>query len=356
MNVEKLQKLYFGLFNWGKKQMIARGTRRTAKKRLNDPAVLTPEEKKMVQEFWAPYTKIDVIHHAFLKEKTGKFHKEWLPQDVYLNIVDEYFNDRDASQILDNKSLYFRLFPDIPQIPSVVSRMGDLWYDENHHLVTLECVKSLIAAEPALFVKAATRSYGGLGVVHISGQETIVNQFEEAIKHMPGDIVVQRPIRQHATFAKLHEASVNTLRVLSLLTEEGVKIYSAVVRMGVNNAKVDNATSGGIFCGVKDDETLGAIAYKLSGESFTQHPNSEIVFDGYRIVGYDKAKELIKKAHPMVPYFKMVSWDIAINEEGEPVMLEANFAKGCLNFHQLTKGPLFGEDTKKILDKIFGKA
>ena len=145
------------------------------------------------------------------------------------------------------------------------------------------------------------------------------------------------------------------MRVLSLLTEEGVKIYSAVVRMGVNDAKVDNATAGGIFCGVRDDQTLGDTAYKLSGESFKTHPNSGIVFEGYPIVGYDKAKELIKKAHPMVPYFKLISWDIAVNEQGEALMLEANFAKGCLNFHQMTKGPLFGEDTKKILDEVYGK-
>lgn len=55
----------------------------------------------------------------------------------------------------------------------------------------------------------------------------------------------------------------------------------------------------------------------------------------------------------MVPYFRMVSWDIAIDEMGEAHMLEANFAKGSVNFHQLSNGPLFGEDTKAILDEVF---
>jgi len=57
----------------------------------------------------------------------------------------------------------------------------------------------------------------------------------------------------------------------------------------------------------------------------------------------------------MVPHFRLVSWDFAINEEGHPVMIEANLNLGELDFHQLNNGPVFGEDTKKILDEVFGK-
>ena len=55
------------------------------------------------------------------------------------------------------------------------------------------------------------------------------------------------------------------------------------------------------------------------------------------------------------PHFKMVSWDFAVNEHGNPIMIEANLCLGELDFHQLNNGPLFGEDTKKILDEVFQK-
>jgi len=64
---------------------------------------------------------------------------------------------------------------------------------------------------------------------------------------------------------------------------------------------------------------------------------------------------MVKKAHPMVPHFRLVSWDICIEEDGEPILLEANLCRGSLDVHQYNNGPLFGEDTKKILDEIFGK-
>ena len=76
--------------------------------------------------------------------------------------------------------------------------------------------------------------------------------------------------------------------------------------------------------------------------------------DGYQLPGYKEACELVKRAHPMVSHFKLVSWDIAIDENGSPIMIEANLAKGSSEVHQLNNGPLFGDDTKKILDEVFG--
>ena len=67
-----------------------------------------------------------------------------------------------------------------------------------------------------------------------------------------------------------------------------------------------------------------------------------------------QAKELVKKAHPMVPHFRLVSFDIAINEEGEPIFIEANLCKGSIEIHDFNNGPVFGEDTKKILDEVYG--
>ena len=67
------------------------------------------------------------------------------------------------------------------------------------------------------------------------------------------------------------------------------------------------------------------------------------------------AVELVKKAHPLVPHFRSVSWDIAIVADGTPTLIEANLCRGGIDLLQLNNGPLFGKDTKKILDEVFGK-
>ena len=57
--------------------------------------------------------------------------------------------------------------------------------------------------------------------------------------------------------------------------------------------------------------------------------------------------------HVQVPHFRLVSWDFSINEAGEPILVEPNLCYGGIDVHQMCNGPVFGEDTKKILDEVF---
>jgi hypothetical protein len=177
----------------------------------------------------------------------------------------------------------------------------------------------------------------------------------EQTKSWQEDIIIQLPVKQHQLLSAINESSVNTFRIFSLLTNEGVKIYTILLRMGRAGAKVDNGSGGGIACGITDEGCLKKYAYGLSGEKFLKHPTSGLVFDGYKLPGVESVKRLVQKAHQMLPHFRLVSWDIAVDENGEAVLVEANLAKGGIEFPQLTNGPLFGNDTPKILDEVFGK-
>lgn len=352
MNIGRFQKLYLGFYDEMKRFIFTKNARKQFRNYLSGQTKLTDEEMQKLRDFWKPYTKVHPVFHTFYKEKTGKFCPEYIPTDLYLSHIDEYFNNRKAANILDNKCLYPRLFPGIPQPEMIAYRMGGYWCDGNMQRIDKEKLNALLNAEPAIFVKAATESCGGKGVAYLDGKDgALAEQFAGELTHFKGDLVIQRPLRQHPVFAAMNASSVNTYRILSLLTEEGVKFYSVLVRIGISNRKVDN---GGLSCGVQPDGTLNAKAHRLHGESFEKHPDHGFTFKGYQLIALDKAKALIEKAHPMIPSSRMVSWDIAINEQGEPVMLEANFTFGCLHFLQLNNGPLFGEDTKKILDEVFG--
>lgn len=45
-----------------------------------------------------------------------------------------------------------------------------------------------------------------------------------------------------------------------------------------------------------------------------------------------------------------------MDEFENPVLIEANLHYGELDFHRLNNGPIFGNDTNKILEEVFGKA
>ena len=355
MNTAKIERLYFGFYKKGKHYLIARNVNQMLASYTDPKFSLSKEQIRQIKEFYAPYTKVNLTSHAFYTERTGVFTPYYLPMDVYLNVVDEYFNDREASKIMDNKCYYYTTFKDIPQPEPVAFRMGGLWYSKNMELIPKDEVYACIEKAGTTFAKQATASCGGKGIGIISAEEGDVRpQFDAFLSRAKGDIVVQKAIKQHKDMAAIHPSSVNTLRIISLLTQDGVKIYSSIVRVGVGGEKVDNASRGGVTCGITEAGLCKKDVYKLNGEHFDKHPTNGFVFEGYKIPEFEKAKELVKKAHPMVPHFKLVSWDIAIQENGEPIMVEANLAKGSSEFHQLNNGPLFGEDTKKILDEVFG--
>ncbi len=354
MSFYRLKKCCFEFYHKCRRIGIKRLWRKRYKARLRNTARLTAEHKIRLKEFYAPYAKVSPVFHQVYYESTGNFSEKYLPADLYFNVIDEYFNDRSEAKYLDNKCYYKKLFPGIRQPEYAIARVGKYWFDENDNVISYEKVKEIISKESELFIKVATDSCGGSGVSYISREKgDMVNQFEKF--ECKTDFIAQRALHQHKDMSAINESSVNTIRVISFLTEDEVKIYSSIVRAGQKGSKCDNSTGGGVSIGIDDNGNLKKYGYEISGKRYDRHPTNDFVFEGHPIPSFNKVTELVKKVHPMVSHFRLVSWDICIAEDGEPVLLEANLCRGSLDVHQYNNGPLFGEDTKKILDEVFGK-
>ena len=356
MNFRKIAQKYLNVYEVAKTRLDALYSRKRIRRYLGKEKPLTAEQCEQVRAFYAPYKKIKPLYHQFYMAKSGRFDPRFLPADLYYTKLDPYFNPGNLSRTLDNKCLYPRLFPGIPQADNILFRMGGFWFDATWNMITMADVLKTVEKEPAVVMKAATNSVCGTGVRFIEGdQESIGILFAKACAGFQGDLVVQRPLRQHESFSALHSSSINTLRLVTLLTEDGPKVYSAVVRMGSGGERIDNAVVTGLFCSVKKDGSLGTVGYRLNGDQFPSHPTSGLVFSGHRLAGTSKAWELVEKAAKLLPSCRFIAWDVVVNSEGEPLLLECNLAKGDIHYHQLTNGPIFGEDTKKVLDEVFGK-
>jgi hypothetical protein len=331
MNYKKLTDICFGFYNRMRKKRIAENAINEYASNLSGKTKLTKEQKQQIETFWAPYRKITTKFHELYYEKTGIFSEKYIPVDVYINDIDEYFNGRQEGKYLDNKCYYHSLFAGIKQPEFAVMRCGGFWYNSEMSLISENEAKALVAKETALFVKVATESYGGKGVKYISSDEgDITSQFEEFVNNVKGDLIAQRAVIQHEDLNKINDSSVNTVRVLSLLSDNEVKIYSCVLRVGMQGKRVDNCSSGGITIGITEEGTLKKYAYNLKGERFDRHPSNGFVFEGYKMPSYEKIKDFVKKAHPMVPHFRLVAFDVAVGADGEPIFIEANLCKGMI--------------------------
>ena len=292
---------------------------------LDKNAKLTPEQEAQIREFWAPYCKISPKWALYYSSKNGKFDPRYIPNTLYYTKIDQHFNARKLGYGFNDKNYYSRIFPTVKQPVTVVRN------------------------------KPSQESGSGRGIQFLrKEQETEVRGFLQ--DNSERDYIVQAVVKQHPALESVHAGSLNTIRICTLLLEDGVHVLSVVLRMGVNKSRIDNVTAGGISAAIKTDGTLDKYAYTYyTGERFAKHPQG-LVFDGYKTPEYYKVIDTVKILAQTIGSFRLVSWDMAIDVDGDVILIEANMRKGGINLHQFDNGPLFGDLTNRVLDEVFGKS
>ena len=147
-----------------------------------------------------------------------------------------------------------------------------------------------------------------------------------------GRYLLQERVRQHPALAALHERSVNTVRLVTVLRDGRVEPLVAALRVGTGGVAVDNWSAGGLVVGL-DLETGrlhgrgifkpgcgGAARY---GGFVDRHPDSDIALDGYALPDVPQAVELARLLHRDLGGPRTVGWDLAMTPDG-PTVVEGN--------------------------------
>lgn len=355
---KKLKRFYFDFFE--KPELFVANAimkfqeRRNLRRNLDKSFKLTKEQKKEIANFWKPFGGVSPKWAQYYSAKNGLFDPRYIPNDLYYTKIDQYFNNRKLGYGFNDKNYYSRIFAGIKQPEVVVRKINGLILDENYKQISVEEARRKILQYKELICKPSLEAGSGRGIFFFDEKEKeVVDKF--LTNRAYDDYVVQKMIEQNEELDRVHKGSVNCIRIASVLLEDGVYILSAVLRMGFGNSKVDNATAkdnagyDGMSCGIDENGCLKKYAHGYTtGNAFEQHPDG-LVFEGFEIPSFDRAVELVKNAHPLIAHFRLVSWDIAIDKEGDPVLVEANMRKGSINFHQFNNGPLFGDLTERVL-------
>lgn len=322
---------------------------------------LTTDEIKEIKAFTSPYYTTSGAFHDFYKQHTGKFYTEYIPDDIYFTKIDPFYNDWVKALKFDDKCYYEHLLCKsnmrLPQ--TICYRINGFCLNNDYKSISKEQAINLIIDQKKAFLKKSISSSGGKGVRYFDidefqDVETAKTSLNNIIEDLGDNIIVQKPIEQSKSLAILNPSSVNTLRILSMIRPNGkIKICSSIVRMGRNGKKVDNASSGGITCGINPDGSLKDVAFSTNGEKYYSHPDTGVKFNKITIPLYSEIIDLVTQTHPHLPNFRLISWDIAIDKSDKPILIELNLCCGELDFHQLNNGPVFGEDTQEILEEVF---
>ena len=317
-----------------------------------DACRLSEEQERQALEFWNRYTPLtSAAWISYYYSRTGVFDVRFVPQDIFYAEIDKLLNHPVRAYGVDDKLLSYRIFPKEIQPKPVAVHYGSVFLNADFEVISRGEAFRLCEEEKTVVAKPVTDSCGGTGVEVLRlpedrGRLARVMSFDYPV-------LFQSKVEQHPDLAVFHPESVNTVRLLTYLRESGeVVVLSSVLRMGVGDSFVDNHVSGGCSCGISEDGTLHDFGYSNDGYQIKAHPGG-VSFASRRVPHYRALADTAKRLHLYLPQFAMLSWDLSVTPDGRPVMIEMNIGKPSIDFMQQNNGPLFGDYTEEVLERVY---
>ena len=125
-------------------------------------------------------------------------------------------------------------------------------------------------------------------------------------------------------------------------------VLSTIVRVGKEGSFTDNCATGGIACGVNVQGKLKKQGY-LNDGTLRRKTDNGVILEGIEVPSYHLILNQVKQMHLLIPYFRLVYWDIGVDDNNTPILIEYNTYHQDITIHQLANGPLFGSFFDEIL-------
>lgn len=355
--LDKLFSVADRLHNRYKYQKHLDRTRRMISKKLMTSITkrkLSSEQKAEVKSFYKELTGRDVslLYHEYFYSRTGKYSKEYMPIDLFEADIIGRANRWDYFYAYSDKNMDETFLPHIKHPHSYLKNINGYYYFEGKPVSKEEAVQFCYNLKDVIIKPSLLSKGKGVKKINVSNGITDDNgsYIEEILDSYKKDFIIQEALVQHELISALNPTSVNTIRILTYRSGMEVLVVYAVIRIGRKGQVIDNQSAGGISTAINEDGTLRKYAFGVAGDDMIEKTDTGIVLEGYKIPYFDKAIEAVKRSHYDLPFFDLVGWDISINPDGEPVLVEWNGNPGP---SQTACGTGLGVYTEKILKEVW---
>jgi hypothetical protein len=327
---------------------------------------LDGRERDAIRRFWKQYgiSYVNLEWYRLFKALNGNVDPRVVPEELFRTRLEPLLCRRDVSAAYHDKNQMDRIFADLPRPRTVLRNIYGAYFDEGYQPIRRDAVLEHVANHhgPHFLKPAITGTGSGNNVARVEfrngtfhiGPSTLSLADIERIYVQ--DFVVQEEVRQHPSLAAFHPDSLNTLRMITLRLNDELRLIAATLRMG-NGSHVDNGHAGGLLCGVDiASGGLSGFACDVLFRKYSAHPLTGAAFTG-GIVSFTESKQLALAVHARLPYFDVLSCDIAVLENGRPCLVEVNTFGQGVEPHQFLKGaPLFDSVTDQVLSLVASRA
>ena len=313
---------------------------------------LTSEEQDLIKNTYGrlglkPYFS----DYKVFKELVG-FDAKYVPDDIQIPYVIKALNPPAHILALEHKGLYHLVFKGM-RLPKVlvVCINGVLFDAAMNVLSEYDAVKMLKSTRCIL--KPTSFSGCGDGIKILTADDISEGQIREYKVSYKGNFIVQELVRQSPSMSKLSKNSLNTFRVSTLFINGRFSVCSVTCRCGMGDSYLDNVAAGNVMVGVQMDGQFMKYAYD---SKYGRHTKTDtgVIFSEFKIDAIDKILKFVEEHHQKnLPHCGFVGWDIALDENDDPVMIEVNLYGAGIHFEQLAvEAPLYGDRTNEVIEYV----
>lgn len=136
------------------------------------------------------------------------------------------------------------------------------------------------------------------------------------------DLIIEQLIVQHPDMAKMNPSSVNTIRVITMVDNNGeIHIVNAVAKFGASEGCVSNTLSGGIQCHINLETGLfDSLGLDEIGRTYFRHPVTSVILPGFQLPNWDGVLPFAKQLASVMPEGRYIGWDIVLLKDGYDVI------------------------------------
>ncbi len=324
--------------------------------KLSNKKKLTKEQKREIQSFYKSIIgrRISLYSHEYFYSRTGVYSKEYIPKSLYASELLPRANKMSYRGTYGDKNMTDVFLPNVKHPHTILKRMNGYYYYENKPVSAQDAIELCQNIHNALIKPVLGHAGHGIESLEVENGMTNISGWtiKQLFDHYGKNFQIQERLKQHEKMNLLNDTSVNTLRIVTYRSDMEILVIYSVVRIGKKGAVVDNQCAGGISTVIGEDGKLGKTAFGGFTADGVGKTDSGTILEGFEIPSYHEAIETVKRLHYQLPFFNLIGWDVAIDEEGDPVVIEWNTFTGL---SQSAFGPGFGKYTERILRELWSK-
>lgn len=271
------------------------------------------------------------VYTAFNQE----FKEGWIPDNYYGKVVVPKTNNHLGS-LANVKTLTNKLI-ETDLLPYEVYKVNNNFYDNSYNHIPLQKLENYLFSRNDKYYVKRDDSNQGRGVFIIRKDQFDINELLEI-----DNCVIQEPITQSNWFSDITDLEGVTIRITTVRTNSNkIQTRAGTLRVGIEESEiVKHYDSIRVPISVKD-RALGSFGTDSFWKKYKEHPKSGYIFEGKKLPAFDHVKKELESLHEKFIHYSVIGWDISIDKENKPKIIEWNASHPGIKFHEAFIGPCF---------------